>query len=178
MHARLARILCLLALLACAPLAHAQQVYHCIGAHGEPEFSGEPCTTPAPVVAGNADLAGHAFGGACAVTPVALRDKITAAFRTRNINLLSGLILWQGIDQSSAETTLRALSVWLREPLAGIAIVTADGPPGISPSGPAPSAASAARAAPTGFEVSTRGDDGSTRDFGVTQMSGCWWLTL
>jgi hypothetical protein len=29
---------------------------------------------------------------------------------------------------------------------------------------------------PTGFEISTA--DGATRDFGITEFGGCWWLTF
>src|SRR6185437_13308876 len=108
----LPKFLCLFALLACAPLAHAQ-IYHCIGVHGEPVFSGQPCGNPAPS-SSNADAASNAFGGACAASPRALRQAIGNAYAT------------------------------------------------LQP--------------PTGFEISTA--EGGTRDFGVTEFGGCWWLTF
>lgn len=162
--------LCLLVLLACVPLARAQtaqHVYHCIGAHGEPVFSGQPCRTPAPSSGGTAALANSSFGNACAASPQELRQAIAAAFTAHDVNKLAGLILWQGMDQASARAALHGLSAWLKQPLAGVAISYANGPPSAD-SGPSPP--------PAGFEVTT-GDSG-TRAFGVTESGGCWWLTF
>ncbi len=179
MPGRAVPILILLALAAFAPLAHAQ-VYRCIGAHGEPVFSGEPCGTPAPTAgesAGSGTLA-----ATCADSPQALRRAIAGAFAARDVNRLAGLILWQGFSQSSARAVLRSLVAWLHEPLLGITIVYPTGPPLRSPNtvtahGPAPAAAATGgnAPAPIGYEVSTTGD---TRDFGVTEFGGCWLLTL
>ncbi|MDE2271740.1 MAG: DUF4124 domain-containing protein [Xanthomonadaceae bacterium] len=178
------RSLCLLALAACAPLAHAQ-IYHCIGAHGEPVFSGEPCATPAPSAS---TMAGHGhgqrFGDPCADSPDALRQALANVFTTHDVNRLAGLILWRDMDQASALTTLRSLSAWLQQPLTGIAIAYPTGPPFAPGPQPAVSAgdpaadSSAASPPPNGFEVSTGGADGGTRDFGVTQSGRCWWLTF
>lgn len=194
-------LFCLVALPACAPLAHAQ-VYRCIGAHGEPVFSGQPCGTPAPRRSDGASATTGTFGGVCPASPGELRQAINDAFQDDDVNLLSGLILWQGIDQASARATLRSLADWLKQPLAGIADVSAAGPPpgyaGQAPPyaagipGPAagtaastyaagmPAAATSAAAPPPliGFRVSTGGGDGSTRDFGLAQSGGCWWLTF
>ncbi|HJR13522.1 MAG TPA: DUF4124 domain-containing protein [Rhodanobacteraceae bacterium] len=173
----LPKILCLFALLACAPLAHAQ-IYHCIGAHGEPVFSGQPCGNPAPS-SSNAGAAGNALGGACAASPQALRQAIGNAFATHDVNRLAGLILWRGLDQASARNTLRSLAEWLKQPLTGIAIARAAGPPfggTDSPPDASTGAANAALPPPTGFEISTA--EGGTRGFGVTEFGGCWWLTF
>lgn len=113
--------LCLLALTACAPLAHAQ-IYRCIGAHGEPVFSGQPCGTPAPVNPGVAGARGEGFGAVCAASPQALRQAIADAFTAHDVNRMAGLILWRGMDQASARATLRHLAEWLKQPLAGIAV--------------------------------------------------------
>lgn len=184
------QLLCLLALLACAPLAHAQQaqpVYRCIGAHGEPVFSGQPCGTPAPARAANAPTQGNTFSTVCAGSPQALRQAIAGAFATRDVNQLAGLILWKGMDQNSARATLRALAAWLKQPLTGIAITRAAGPPiaesdpspvPVSSSGAPASASSVAASPPTGFDVSTGGVDGTSRDFGLVESGGCWWLTF
>lgn len=176
--------LCLIALLACAPLAHAQ-IYHCIGQHGEPVFSGEPCGTPAPAAGQDAVAPGNGFAGVCAGSPQELSQAITRSFATHDVNRLAGLILWRGMDQSSARSTLHALSDWLKQPLAGISIAYATGPP-LADVGPAPAATAGFPAAtasvtsqpPTGFVISTGGGDGGTRDFGVTETGGCWWLTF
>jgi len=173
----LPKFLCLFALLACAPLAHAQ-IYHCIGVHGEPVFSGQPCGNPAPS-SSNADAASNAFGGACAASPRALRQAIGNAFATHDVNRLAGLILWRDLDQASARSTLRSLAEWLKQSLTGIAIARAAGPP-FGGADPPPDASTGAANAtlqpPTGFEISTA--EGGTRDFGVTEFGGCWWLTF
>ena len=171
----LPKTLCLLALLACAPLAHGQ-IYRCIGAHGEPVFSGQPCGNPAPA-SSSAAAPGNSFGDVCAASPQALRQAIGEAFTTRDVNRLAGLILWRGMDQASARSTLRSLAEWLKQPLIGVAIARTAGPPfdGLSPATSA-GAANAAMQPPTGFEISTA--DGATRDFGVTEFGGCWWLTF
>lgn len=171
----LPKILCLLALLACAPLAHTQ-IYHCIGAHGEPVFSGQPCGSPAPA-SSNAGATGNAFGGVCAASPQALRQAIGEAFATRDVNRLAGLILWRGMDQAAARSTLRSLAEWLKQPLTGIAIASAAGPPfGDAAAFPATTAGAAnpLPLRPTGFDISTAG--GATRRFGITEFGGCWWL--
>jgi hypothetical protein len=180
MRTVLLQCLCLLVLAACAPLAHAQ-VYHCIGSHGEPVFSGQPCGTPAPPPGNTASAGHHVLGGVCAASPQELRQAITAAFANHDVNRLAGLILWRGVDQASAQAALRSLAAWLKQPLAGIALAYANPPP-YANTGPAP-AASASIAGPvsqppTGFEISTDGGDGGTRDFGVIESGGCWWLTF
>jgi hypothetical protein len=171
--------MCLFALLACAPLAHAQ-VYRCVGAQGEPVFSGEPCGTPAPTesAAGPA----QSFAGICADSPQSLRDEIARAFARHDVNRLAGLILWAGYDQGSARSTLQSLKAWLQQPLVGIAVVYATGPPiaGDVPeagggAATTPEPLRTAAPAPSGFRVSTAED---TRDFGITQSGGCWWLTF
>lgn len=171
--------MCLLALLVCAPLAHAQ-VYRCIGAQGEPVFSGEPCGMPAP--AANATGQVTSFAGVCAQSPQALRSEVATAFTRHDVNRLAGLILWQGMDQASARATLRSFHDWLQQPLLGIAIAYATGPPigdyGQVPRYDARQAASALDIpppAPIGFEISTAND---TRTFGIAAFGGCWWLTF
>ena len=171
----LPKILCLFALLACAPLAQAQ-IHRCIGAHGEPEFSGQPCGNPAP---GSSSIGAttKAFGNVCAPSPQALRQAVGEAFTTHDLNRLAGLILWRGMDQASARSTLRSLAEWLKQPLTGVAIARAAGPP-FDDTAPPPrgSTTDTPLGPPTGFEISTA--DGATRDFGVTEFGGCWWLTF
>lgn len=172
-------MLCLLALVACAPLARAQ-VYHCIGAHGEPVFSGQPCGTPAPPP-GQSAVAPEKNFVVCAASPRELKQSVAKSFATQDVNRLAGLILWRDMDQVSAQAALRSLAAWLKQPLVGIAIAYATGPP-YADTGPAPvvgsSVAGLVPQRPTGFEVSTGGADGGTRDFGVIEFGGCWWLTF
>jgi hypothetical protein len=180
--------LAVIALLTCAPLVHAQHVqpvYRCIGAHGEPVFSGQPCGTPAPASATSAATQGNTFGAVCAGSPRALRQAIASAFAIRDVNQFAGLILWNGMDQNSARAALRALAAWLKQPLTGIAIARTAGPPPTNAGAPpaastaAPAGASSVTASPpTGFDVSTGGVDGTTRDFGLVESGGCWWLTF
>lgn len=183
----LARILCLVALAACAPLVQAQtqpQIYRCIGAQGEPVFSGQPCGTPAPPSGAALAARGGGFGSVCAGSPQALRQAIAGAFEAHDVNRLAGLILWHGMDQASARGTLRSLAAWLKQPLAGIAIAYAAGPP-FADDGPVPpstaddpASGSSMSQPPTGFDISTGGGDGDTRNFGITEFGGCWWLTF
>lgn len=176
----LPKLLCLLALLACAPLAHAQRgqpVYHCVGAHGEPVFSGQPCVNPVNPAA-NVEANGRGFGAVCATSPQALRQAIADAFASHDVNRLAGLILWRGMDQASARNALRSLATWLKQPLTGIAVASAAGPPfdGAQAFPAATAEGADAPPPPTGFEISTA--DGSTREFGVTEFGDCWWLTF
>ena len=185
----LPEMLCLLGLLACAVAAHAQTqtqtpIYRCVGAHGEPKFSSQPCGTEVMLPAGAATVqdAGSGHGRVCAGSPQVLREAIAGAFQDHDVNRLAGLILWRGIDQASARARLRFLADWLKQPLDGIAIAYPTGPPPAE-TGPAPIVSAGAGGAtavpalaPSGFEVSTAGD--GVRDFGIAESDGCWWLTF
>lgn len=190
MHSWILSLLGLLLLSWCVPVAGVQQpIYRCIGAHGEPVFSGQPCGPPA-AAQGPPDGAVQGGGSVsqCAASPQALRQAIADAFTLHDVNRFAGLLVWRGIGQASARTSLQALSQWLRQPLSGIATIHANGPPGSdaasaapAPSGmggEAPSSGIASNASVTGFAVSTGGGDGRTRDFGVVESGGCWWLTF
>lgn len=181
----LPKVLCLLALAACAQMAHAQtHIYHCIGAHGEPVFSGQPCGPSAPPTSQSAAAQSGGFGSVCAGSPRELEAGIAQAFATHDVNRFAGLILWRGMSQASAQAMLHAFAAWLKQPLSGIAVTSAAGAPLADmgpPSAGDPATGSSAGAMPnaiTGFEISTGGDDGRSRDFGVTEFGGCWWLTF
>jgi hypothetical protein len=187
MRTWLTKSLRLLVLLACATAAHAQThtpIYRCVGAHGEPKFSSQPCGTEVTLPAGAATVQGTDSGDVCAASPQVLRQAIADAFENHDVNRLAGLILWRGIDQASARTTLRSLAEWLKQPLAGIAIAYPTGPPvagtGAPPDVPpgAGSGPDASTLPPSGFEISTGGGDGRARDFGIVESDGCWWLTF
>ena len=179
----------LLLLLAGTLPARAQQqpIFRCIGAHGEPVFSGQPCGTPAPAQGASAGIGAGAVGTRCAASPQALREAIAGAFASHDVNQLAGLMVWRGVGQASARASLESLARWLRQPLSGIAATYANGPPapggtaatpGPDSAAPATASSAAATGALTGLAVSTGGGDGSTRDFGVMQSGGCWWLTF
>ncbi|MGH8110611.1 MAG: DUF4124 domain-containing protein, partial [Rhodanobacteraceae bacterium] len=183
MRAWIAKSLCLLVLVACAPLAHAH-IYRCIGAHGEPVFSGQPCANPVPANGSNAAAPDQGSGSVCAGSPQELKVAIAQAFAAHDANRMAGLLLWRGMGEASARTMLRSLAAWLKQPLAGIAVARATGPPPLV-SDPRPASSSghfivstATLDRPTAFVVSTGGGDGSTRDFGITEIGGCWWLTF
>jgi hypothetical protein len=192
MNPWIVRLLCLAALAIWTPLARAQApsqtpIYRCVGAHGEPKFSSQPCGTAVqlPGNGGDADATtgSYGFGDVCPVSPEALRQAIAGAFESHDVNRLAGVIVWRGIDQDSARTLLRTLADWLKQPLAGIAIAGAAGPP-YAATGPAPAESvfqargdsSTMAPAPAGFEISTAA--GGTRAFGITESDGCWWLTF
>lgn len=179
----LARMLWLAAFACSVPLAlaHTQPpIYRCVGAHGEPKFSSQPCG-PEALPAGSATTAGIGADRVCAASPQALRTAIATAFASHDVNGLAGLIVWRGIDQDAARTRLRSLSEWLQQPLAGIAIRYPTGPP-FADSGAAPALPGSADGAagpslvPDGFEIST--GDGRVRVFGVVESDGCWWLSF
>lgn len=176
MSAWLLKALCVGVLLASAWPAHAQ-VFRCIGAAGEPVFSGEPCPNPVPAPGASGAGVPGAAPAPCVPSVEALRSAIAAAFSAHDVNRLAGLILWRGFNQGSARTTLASLRAWLRQSLTGIAIAYADGPPSLAAMPLAAGAGPAASASrlPTGLAVSTT--DG-TRDFGVTRSGACWWLTF
>jgi hypothetical protein len=182
MSGRSTKLLWIIALLLCAPLAHAQ-IYRCIGVHGEPVFSGEACAPGAsPRSAGDIAARSGGFTAACATSPGKLRKATAEAFDTHDANRLAGLIVWRGVDQTLAQATLRAFTVWVQQPLAGIALAYANGPPdahaGAVSGGHAADATGPASGQLSSIEISTGGDDGSTRDFGVLRFGGCWWLTF
>jgi hypothetical protein len=177
MRNTLLQCLALMALVACAPLAHAQ-IYRCIGTHGEPVFAGQPCGNPMPG-SSSAGATDNGLANICAASPQALRQAVGDAFANHDVNRLAGLILWRGMDQASARSTLRSLAEWLKQPLAGIAIASAAGPPFTGTQASPVATAGDANAPPlppTGFEISTA--DGATRDFGITEFGGCWWLVF
>lgn len=171
-------LLCL-ALLWAMPHAAQAQIYRCVGAHGEPVFSGQPCGPPAPPP-GTMGALGSGFGAYCAPSPAALRQAIAQAFAAHDVNRLAGLILWRGMDQAAARRELGALATWLQQPLAGIATTYAGGAPPdsagtVTPAEPA-SGASAGRL-PVAFAIRTAGS-GAARDFGVDTLGRCWWLSF
>ncbi|HEU0276820.1 MAG TPA: hypothetical protein VFQ95_03225 [Rhodanobacteraceae bacterium] len=172
----------MLLLCGCPYIVHAQ-IYRCVGAQGEPAFSGEPCGAPAST-ASTAGTRGSGFGDHCAASPDALRHAIGQAFATHDVNRLAGLIVWRGIDQASARSELRQLATWLQQALTGITVIYAGGvPPGDTSASATtdtdaqPATDSSAGRVPVGLLVSTSAS-ANPRDFGIAPMGRCWWLSF
>ncbi|HEY3520590.1 MAG TPA: hypothetical protein VGK80_06055 [Rhodanobacteraceae bacterium] len=184
--------LALLALLCVMRPAHAQ-VHRCMGANGEPAFTDQPCGTQEPSVGvadsangvapadtgvtNNADGAQSAgTNAACPRSPQALRERIALAFNGDDPNALAGLIDWRGYDRHGANARMREFEHWLKEPLIGVEFI---GPP--DPSGALPGDADYTAPDPWGVTVLTQphGEDFTqSRNFGVMQRGGCWWLSF
>ncbi|HEX7112016.1 MAG TPA: DUF4124 domain-containing protein [Mizugakiibacter sp.] len=164
-----------------APAAPAQDtpVYHCIGANGEPVFSGQPCSalqlpssstsaaTPEAPVAPQA----HGF---CAADAEELRARATAAINAHDANRLAALFLWEGMDGAAALARLRELAAVVDGPVLGLQL-----------EGAAPASNGSTAAPPTGGTAALlirRASDPwnaaspeETR-YPLVQRDGCWWL--
>jgi hypothetical protein len=169
------------------------QVHRCLGASGEPVFTDQPCGTQEPsigvadsadgaapadeVVTGNANgVQGAGTNAACPRSPQALRERIALAFNGDDPNALAGLIDWRGYDRHGANARMREFGRWVKQPLIGVQF---NGPP--DPSGALPDDADYAAPDPWGVTVLTqpRGEDFTrSRNFGVMQRGGCWWLSF
>ncbi len=178
----------------CAMHSADAQVHRCIGSSGEPVFTDQPCGTQEPSI-GVADsangIAAADAGGvvrdtngvqsagtnaACPRSPQALRERIAVAFNGDDPNALAGLIDWRGYDRHGANARMREFERWLKQPLIGVEF---NGPP--DPSGALPDDADYTAPDPWGVTVLTqpRGEDFTqSRNFGVMQRGGCWWLSF
>lgn len=198
--------------LVCIPRIGHAQVNACLGAHGERVYTDQPCAGAAPP--GSGARSGDAVGNAgypdatCPASPEALRARIADAFGSDDPNILSGLLLWRGIDHQTANARMRDFKSWLKRPLLGVSISGASAPPppasSADPFGdkdptfadalpgdagagdPQPGDPDYAPRHPNGLTVLTqiRGGnfDGnatpSARRFGMVARGGCWWLTF
>ena len=170
------------------------QVHRCIGANGEPVFTDQPCGAQepsigrgdsangiAPAVAGGVTSNANGVQSAgtnavCPRSPQALRERIALAFNSDDPNALAGLIDWRGYDRHSATNRMREFKQWLKQPLIGVEL---NGPP--DPSGALPGDSDYAAPDPWSVTVLTqpRGEDfTNSRNFGVMQRGGCWWLSF
>jgi hypothetical protein len=99
-------------------------VYRCVGAHGEPVFSGQPCnSSDNRAIAAPVPAPDDGWNGACAASADELRDRVAAAFDSGNVNALGALFLWRGYGTRSAYARMRELRTLLKQPLAGIDLV-------------------------------------------------------
>lgn len=164
-----------------APVVSARDapVYHCIGANGEPVFSGQPCSA--------LQLPSSSTGAAAPETPVApqthgfcaadaeeLRARATAAINAHDANRLAALFLWEGMDGATALAHLRGLAAVVDGPVLGLQIENATpAPTGSTPTPPADGATALLirRASDPWNAVSPE----ETR-YPLVQRDGCWWL--
>ncbi len=197
--------------LACMPRATHAQVNACLGAHGERVYTDQPCIGAAvpSAVSRDTDSSGGSdyLNATCSASPEELRNRIAGAFGSDDPNILSGLLLWSGVDHQTASARMRDFKRWLQRPLVGVNFSGASAPPTTAPDNPfddgdpafddpLPSDASSgdpqpgdadyAPRHPNGLTVltQTRGgnlddDSGpSARRFGMVDKGGCWWLTF
>ncbi|MEO8778008.1 MAG: DUF4124 domain-containing protein [Rhodanobacter sp.] len=180
-----------LVLLAPAPPAQAQapsDIHHCIGTHGAPVFTDQPCAalhaTPVSAASATASPAAVTVSPAqlCSASVDELRQNVIDAFARRDSVRLAGLILWDGYASGAVIADIRALTTLMKQPLLE---VDAAPPPAASPASDdgdfvtAPGAAKAAR--PTDQLLLRSGRDGIEGSapqwrFDIVRRSGCLWL--
>ncbi len=183
-------LLALLALLGPVPCAQAlptlepQPVYRCIGPDGSAMFSGTPCSVdalarqPLPM-AGQGPSPAHV----CALEASELDARVTRAFLDKDVNQLSGLMLWQDYSPMAALATMRTLAIVMRVGLAGVAIERAQPPPAAAALDPSNAPAQQAAFQPASgssasipVQLEVRLEDGRSVAFGIVSDHGCWWL--
>lgn len=207
----LALIVFVLFALACVPRAAHAQVNACLGAHGERVYTDQPCIGAVVPSAVSRDTDSGSDSGylnaTCPASPEELRNRIAGAFGSDDPNVLSGLLLWSGVDHQTASARMRDFKRWLQRPLVGVNFSGISTSPATSPDDPfgdnnhafhdplprdassgdpQPGDADYAPRHPNGLTVltQTRGgnfDDDSgpnTRRFGIVDRGGCWWLTF
>lgn len=204
-------IFALFALLCVPRVAHAQ-VNVCIGAGGERVYTDQPCASAVvpSAVSRDTDSGGGSgyLNASCPASPEELRNRIAGAFGSDDPNILSGLLLWGGVDHQTASARMRDFKRWLQRPLVGVTISGASAPPPLRPpddpfdendsafhdalpsdagSGdPQPGDADYAPRHPNGLTVLTQTHGGNLDDdsgpnarrFGMVDKGGCWWLTF
>lgn len=183
-------LLWLLLLAAAAPVRAQNPIHHCIGAHGNPVFTDQPCAaldatpvgaaTPARGDSGQPDAPPPLL---CAATTAQLRQSVIDAFAQRDANRMAGLMLWDGYGRGAAVADIRSLALLMRRPLLDLQpsgnATTADPPPASAASSGEAPAPDAATAGPQ-LRLQLAGTDasGSPRElrFDIVRRAGCLWL--
>lgn len=184
-------LLWLLLLTAAAPARAQNPIHHCIGAHGNPVFTDQPCAaldaTPVgaapPSLRDDNDQPDAPPPVLCAATTAQLRQSVIDAFAHRDANRMAGLMLWDGYGHGAAVADIRSLAVLMRQPLLDLQpsgnATTAGPPPAGAASSDAAPAADAATASPQ-LRLQMAGTDasGSPRElrFDIVRRAGCLWL--
>lgn len=164
------------------PAARAQDtpVYRCIGASGEPVFSGQPCRAlQLPAAGASAAAAGavplapetHGF---CPADPADVRMRAAAAIEARDPNRLAALFLWGGMDGAQAHARLRELAAIVADALPGLELEGAAPAPTASTSAP-PADGTTALLLRRTSDVDDTPASQEVR-FPLAQRDGCWWL--
>jgi hypothetical protein len=119
-QAAIAIAVALLLLLAATGAAAQPRIHRCIGEHGEIAFSDRPCAagrvSATPDAGAPAGVSGVA-GTACATSIEALRDRVAAAFRRSDPNVIAGLLRWEGVGGAEANRRMRELAALVALPL-------------------------------------------------------------
>ncbi|MEO7068078.1 MAG: DUF4124 domain-containing protein [Rhodanobacter sp.] len=178
-----------LILVACSAPAAAQTAIHrCVGEHGQPVFTDQPCAVlhavPAvPKVVRDAGEGIHPVPVMCAVDRQALQKAVAAAFANHDANRLAGLMLWRGYGSRAAVADIRSLG-----DLVNRTLLDFGSPPRANDSESAPAdtgddpyaqETAAAAAAPSNqLVLHTRGRSADVREtrFTLVRRSGCLWL--
>ena len=186
-----AALLWLLLLAAAAPVRAQNPIHHCIGAHGNPVFTDQPCAALDATSVGAAQPTGGDSGlpdtpppVLCAATTAQLRQSVIDAFAQRDANRMAGLMLWSGYGQDAAVADIRSLALLMRRPLlalqpSGSAPTAADPPPaGAASSGAAPAADAATASPQLRLQLAGTDPSGSPRElrFDIVRRAGCLWL--
>ncbi|GAP65088.1 hypothetical protein MBSD_n0377 [Mizugakiibacter sediminis] len=164
-----------------APAAPAQDtpVYRCVGANGEPVFSGQPCSA-LRLPSGSASAAAaetpaapqnHGF---CAADAEELRERAAAAIDAHDANRLAALFLWQGMDGAAALARLHELAAIVDGPVLGLQLEGATSAPAASAAAPSDGSAAALlvrRAIDPWNAVAAE-----EARYPLVQRDGCWWL--
>ncbi|MDQ2972029.1 MAG: DUF4124 domain-containing protein [Pseudomonadota bacterium] len=129
----LAVIVFVLFALATVPCAAHAQVNSCLGAHGERVYTDQPCAgAVSPSAVSRGTDSGNSTGylsANCPASPEELRNRVAGAFGSDDPNILSGLLLWGGVDHQTASARMRDFKRWLQRPLVGVTISGASAPP-------------------------------------------------
>ncbi|MCE5234240.1 MAG: DUF4124 domain-containing protein [Mizugakiibacter sp.] len=163
-----------------APRAQDAPVYRCIGASGEPVFSGQPCRALQLPAAGASAAAAGAIPiapeahGFCPADPADVRMRAAAAIEARDPNRLAALFLWNGLDGAAARAHLRELAAIVDGPLPGLELEDAAPAPTASASAPPADGAAALLLRRTGDADGTPAPH-EVR-FPLARRDGCWWL--
>ncbi len=187
-----AALLWLLLLAAAAPVRAQNPIHHCIGAHGNPVFTDQPCAALAATPGGAAPPSASDDSGQpdappallCAATTAQLRQGVIDAFAQRDANRMAGLMLWNGYGRGAAVADIRSLALLMRRPLldlqpSGSATTAADPPPaGAASSGAAPAADAATASPQLRLQLAGTDPSGSPRElrFDIVRRAGCLWL--
>jgi hypothetical protein len=156
-------------------------IHRCIGSHGNPIFTDQPCATMQASSVRASPTPGGALLAAppmlCAASRDDLRQGVIEAFAQQDANRLAGLMLWNGYGRGAAIADIQALARLVRQPLLGIDF-PGDPPPATSAGMPYSAPAEPAYSAPTlMLEVADPSGTGARQwRFDLVHRAGCLWL--